>query len=141
MISVAAYVAMLAGIVIYKSCLSSYEPRTMLAISSVIGMIGSFFSLILVLQWNLKIGISNLVFVYFTDTFTVALAQAFYLIPSTAFFAKIIPTRVEGTLFAFIMSIMNLTTTFSKISGGLINSLFFHVTTDNLDDLWKNYLT
>mmetsp|Transcript_14061 Transcript_14061/g.9898 ORF Transcript_14061/g.9898 Transcript_14061/m.9898 type:complete len:113 (+) Transcript_14061:816-1154(+) len=74
MISVASYIAMFVGIVIYKSFLSSYESRTMLCISCVIGMVGSFFSLVLVLQWNLKIGISNLVFVYFTDTFTVALA-------------------------------------------------------------------
>ena len=52
-------------------------------------------------------GISDYVFIIFSDVVFGALSTAFYTLPIMALFAKITPKRVEGTVFAFLTGTSN----------------------------------
>jgi ethanolamine utilization protein EutP (predicted NTPase) len=52
-------------------------------------------------------------------------------------FAKVTPAHAEATVFAFITSMENASSTFgSKFVGIAINKMFVGVTTKNMDQFW-----
>jgi len=69
------------SMLIYKACLTGYETRTLTMVSIFISSIGSVFTIMFVLRWNLKLGIPDLWFVIFTSTITDVVAMAFAFLP------------------------------------------------------------
>jgi hypothetical protein len=69
------------SMIIYKTCLTGYETRTLTKVSIFISGIGSVFTLMFVLRWNLKLGIPDLWFVIFTSTIADTVAMAFAFLP------------------------------------------------------------
>lgn len=54
--------------------------------------------------------------------------------------AKIIPSQIETSMFAFFMGIINLFgLVIAKFIGNAYNKTFIGVTSENLDNLWKLY--
>jgi hypothetical protein len=51
-------------------------------------------------------------------------------------FAKLIPADVEGTMFAFVTSILNASFEFGAKGLGLLINHFVGVTTENLENYW-----
>lgn len=52
-------------------------------------------------------------------------------------FSKLIPSRIEASMFALMMGLLNLTNlVITKFLGNLYNKLI-GVTKDNLQDIWK----
>ena len=72
---------LLVGVLVYKVWLTNYEVRTLIMISICISIFGCFTSLLLVLRLNLKMGISDLLFVIMTDTITGVVYMAFTHLP------------------------------------------------------------
>ena len=79
--------------------------------ATVVHVIGEFLNFVFAKRWNLEIGISDLVFLFFTDIVFSALKTLLYTLPIMALFAKITPKRIEGTTFAFLTGTMNLAST------------------------------
>lgn len=57
-------------------------------------------------------------------------------------FAKLVPERIESSLYAFSTGLMNLAALFIAPNlGNLINVIFFHVNLKNLTYVWALYAT
>ena len=64
-----------------------------------------------------------------------ALDMAFFDLPIMALFAKITPANIEGTVFAMLTGLVNLSAgILSPLCGTIIDKLFFNITQENLDD-------
>ena len=67
--------------------------------------------------------------------------KALVLMPLLSLVAKVVPESVESSLFALVMGVFNLALgVVNKVTGNLINKLFFGVSKENLSELWKLYL-
>ena len=65
---------------------------------------------------------------------------AFEVMSAMTLLAKIIPPRVESSMFAMFAGFLALSYWFlARIIGNMVNK-FFNVDNENLDDLWKLYL-
>ena len=63
-----------------------------------------------------------------------ALDMAFFDLPIMSLFAKITPENIEGTIFAMLTGLINLSSgVLAPLCGTLIDNMFFHVTRENLD--------
>jgi len=72
-------------------------------------------------------------FIVLTDTIFGVIAQAMSTLPTLALFAKITPTKIEGTVFAFLTGTTNLASNvLSPMVGVWINEKYFGVTAEDL---------
>jgi hypothetical protein len=90
-------------------------------------------SLAFALRLNLQVGINDIAFILMTDTLFGVTSLAMYVLPTMALFAKITPSRIEGTVFAFLTGSVNLANTvISPMIGVYLNNKFVGVTADDL---------
>ena len=126
------------GTMYYEAKLKDIEVRTLIYWSTVISIISGFCSLGFALRLNVKMGISDMIYVVCTDTFFGVISQAMNLLPCLALFAKVTPKRIEGTVFAFLTGATNLASTvISPLIGVWINEKFVGVNAENIGP--KNY--
>jgi len=97
----------------------------------------SFFNIIFVMRWNLKMGISDIVFVIFTSTVTDSLNYALFVVPPLVALAKMTPKHVEATMFAFCSLVTIGGKEFGGRTMGVIINKFVNVTSSNLEDFYK----
>ena len=84
-------------------------------------------------RWNLEIGISDYFFLIFTDSVFSTVSVILLNLPFLAYFAKVTPKKVEGTIFAFLTGTMNFAATVIAPSmGTFINSQFVGVNKNDL---------
>lgn len=126
------------GTVCYKTYFKDTETRTIIGYSTAISVVSSFVHLAFAMRWNLRIGISDIIFVIFTDVVFGCLSLALCVLPSLALFAKITPTGVEATIFAFLTGIWNFSDgVVSPMIGTLVNKQLAHVTAGDLSNYYK----
>jgi hypothetical protein len=80
----------------------------MVLASMIVRSIGLLFDYFFACRYNLDWGIPDLVFLFFTDVTFSILSAVLFELPIMSLFAKITPIRIEGTVFAFLTSAMNL---------------------------------
>jgi hypothetical protein len=103
-----------------------------------IAVVSSLFNIAWVLRWNKDIGVNDLVFVFFTDIISGSTSMALFILPCLSLFAKVTPRNIEGTIFAFMTGMYNLSDTFlSPLIGEQINEHFVGV---KKGDLSKYYI-
>lgn len=126
------------GTVFYKSYLKDTETRTIIFYSTAISVVSSFVHLAFAMRWNVQIGVSDIVFIIFTDVVFGCLSLALCVLPSLALFAKITPPGVEATIFAFLTGIWNFSDgVVSPMVGALVNKKLAHVTAADLNNYYK----
>lgn len=129
------------GVIIYSVWLKQTETRTLLTIALLVMAVSALFDIALTLQWYEELGISAFTFIFFTSSTMFPLVLGLFIIPPFVLIAKISPTHVEATVFAFSASAINGCMFFlSRMMGVLWNKLFFHVKEDNLTNLYKLYI-
>ena len=83
------------------------------------------------------LGLDNFLFVVLSSTVTDVLYMCYVQLPFSVLFAKLIPEKIESSLFAFSTGLMNLSNLFiSPNLGVAINAIWFHQNSDNLTELW-----
>ena len=125
----------LIGTFIYKAYGRAADTRTLIIYGTLSVVVGAFLNYVLVRRWNIEMGISDYVFIFFTDSVVVITQTVLFQIPLMALFAKITPKRIEGTTYATLTGTFNLS--FSVISpamGTAINHRFVGVTAEDLSD-------
>jgi len=65
------------GVVIYQQWLREVEVRTILFWNVIINIIGAWLNYMFAMRWNLSMGISDYVFIIFSDVVFGALSTAF----------------------------------------------------------------
>jgi len=117
------------GVLIYSIWMKEYETRTLVRIALIVMAVSSFFNIALTLKWYEVLGISSFTFIFFTSSTLFPLILGLFIIPPFVLIAKITPSHVEATIFAFSASIINGSALFlSRMMGVVWNKLFFHVT-------------
>ena len=129
------------GTLVYSIWLKKTETRTLVIISLVVMFISEFFNMALTLQWYEAMGMSAFTFIFFTSSTLFPLVLCLYMIPPFVLIAKITPSHVEATIFAFSASVIGVCIWFlPKLMGLVWNKLLFDVGTENLDQLYKCYI-
>jgi hypothetical protein len=135
------YVTLITGSVCFNLFLKEKEFTIMMTAANLVNCFGAIMTMLFCLR--ITFGIPNFLFVILTSTVTDTLYQCFNTLPLMVLFAKIIPEKIEASLFAFLMGLSNLCNLF--LSGELANliNLFVGVT-DEYDSLysltWKLYM-
>jgi len=121
------------GTMYYKAYLKDYETRTIILWSTIISCVSTFVHYAFAMRWNLAIGVSDLIFIIFTDVVFGVLALSMNVLPCLALFAKITPAGIEGTIFAFLTGSWNFADgVISPQVGALINKMFAQVSAKDL---------
>ena len=117
----------------YKEWLQFIEVRTLIMWSVALACVNGITDYLFVIQLTRKIGISDLTYIYSSSIIFGIVGNAISFLPVLSLYAKIIPKHIEGTMYAFLTGIQNLSITIiSSQIGYYINMKFFNVTADNL---------
>ena len=129
------------GVVIYTAFLKEVETRTMMTIALSTMAVIHLLTVALTLQVYEKMGINVFVFIFFTSSTLYPLIIGLVMIPPFVVIAKISPSHVEATVYAFSASVINsVAYLIPKMTGIFWNKVWFHISKDNLDDLYKAYI-
>lgn len=123
------------GSMYYKSYLKDMETRTIILYSTILSVLSTFIHFALAMRWNHLIGVSDLIFIVFTDVVFGCLIMAMLILPTMALFAKITPPGVEATIFAFLTGTWNFADgVLSPMVGAWLNKTFGGVTAKDLSN-------
>ena len=124
----------LIGVVIYEKFCKDIEVRKVMWLSILMSCLSGFCDYGLAKRWNLKMGISDLTYLYTSSIVFGIIGNAISFLPLLSLFAKIIPKNVEGTIYAFMTGTMNLSSAvIAPMIGVYLNDKFVGVTSDNLN--------
>lgn len=121
------------GALVYKAWCRQVDTRWMIFWGMVNNVISAFLSYAFAMRWNLEWGIPDKVFLFLTDPVLSVLTTMLYVLPLMALFAKVTPSRIEGTIFAFLTGTWNLSNgVIRPAMGSFINKEFVGVTRNDL---------
>lgn len=127
-------VAALLGIAIFQRFLKAVPFRRIFAWSTVIASLGGMTTLLLVTHVNRSLGINDQWFSLGDNAILTVMGQIAFM-PVLVLSARLCPAGVEATLFALLMSIVNLAGLVSHELGALLTH-WLNVTETNFDNLW-----
>ena len=82
---------------------------------------------------NLDYGISDSIFVIITDIVIGTLSMSYSMLPTMVLFAKITPSEIEATCFAFLTGTLNFSNgVIATYMGSFVNDTFIGVTSTDL---------
>lgn len=126
--------AALVGIAIFQRFLKAVPFRTIFAWSTVLASLGGMTTLLLVTHANRSLGIDDHWFSLGDSAVLTVMGQIAFM-PVLVLSARLCPTGVEATLFALLMSIVNLAGLVSHELGALLTH-WLHVTETDFENLW-----
>ncbi|NEP62628.1 MAG: folate/biopterin family MFS transporter [Symploca sp. SIO2G7] len=126
--------AALVGIAIFQRFLKAVPFRSIFAWSTVLASFGGMTTLLLVTHANRNLGIDDQWFSLGDSAILTVMGQIAFM-PVLVLSARLCPAGVEATLFALLMSIVNLAGLLSHELGALLTQ-WLHVTETNFDNLW-----
>mmetsp|Transcript_61001 Transcript_61001/g.136291 ORF Transcript_61001/g.136291 Transcript_61001/m.136291 type:complete len:394 (-) Transcript_61001:177-1358(-) len=99
-------VGMLAGVVIYNKYMTNMSYRKLFLLAQLTYFLALLLEVVLVMRWNVIIGIPDFLFLVGDDAFAELVSRFFY-IPMFVLASKVCPANLEATLFATLMSLSN----------------------------------
>ena len=132
------FVGIFFGSLVFKGASKLLGIRVMLIIACAVNFIGALGQLLFVK--DILFGIDPFIFISIVMFFTETVAFAFEVMSALTLLAKIIPPKVEASMFSLMGGVLNLSYWFlARMLGNFVN-LFFGVKEDNLTEFWKLYL-
>jgi hypothetical protein len=114
-------VATVLGIWIYNGYLKNVSFKKIILATTLLSMVFNMLSILLVSRFNLKLGIPDFWFCMTADALTTALAEINTL-PLLVLACNICPKNIEGTLYAFLMSVINFGSLIANQLGAVLTS-------------------
>eukprot|EP00581_Thalassiosira_minuscula_P012811 CAMPEP_0183716478 /NCGR_PEP_ID=MMETSP0737-20130205/10381_1 /TAXON_ID=385413 /ORGANISM="Thalassiosira miniscula, Strain CCMP1093" /LENGTH=646 /DNA_ID=CAMNT_0025945757 /DNA_START=224 /DNA_END=2165 /DNA_ORIENTATION=+ len=105
------------GVILYQNFLSSWRFRPVLIVTIVIGSLASIVDLIIIMRWNIAIGIPDKVFFLLGNAVFENLVYIMQSIPMSSIYAKIAPPGMESAVFAYTVGIANFCNMVSQLLG------------------------
>lgn len=127
-------VGSLLAVILYQNSLKVYPFRGLLFWSQILSSVSGMLDLILILRLNLKLGISNYFFAVIDEGVSRLVGQLKWM-PLLVLSSKLCPPGIEGTFFAFLMSVDNAGLLTSSWGGGLLLQML-KVTRTEFRNLW-----
>jgi Na+/melibiose symporter-like transporter len=126
-------IASVLGIWTFNKFLRNVSFKKIMWSTTILSIIFNLLTVIVVTRMNLLLGIPDFVFCMAADALTTALAEINTL-PLLVLACNICPKNIEGTLYAFIMSVLNLGSLFSNQFGSYMTS-YLGITSNNFTNL------
>lgn len=126
-------IASVSGIFIYNKYLRSFSFRGIILSTTFLCIFLNMGTIVLVKRINLYLGIPDIYFSFATDALTTALGEI-NTMPLLVLACNICPKNIEGTLYAFLMSVSNFGTMMAN-QGGSVLSANLGITNSNFDNL------
>jgi len=133
-LSLVSSVSSVFGIYIYNNYLKNISYKKYFKYITIYGFLFSLTPLILVSRTNELLGLPDKMFAIGDDIILTILGQIGFM-PILVLAAKISPKNIEASFYATIMSLNNLSSMLSSISGGILTKLF-NVNSSNFDNLF-----
>jgi Na+/melibiose symporter-like transporter len=126
-------IASVLGITFYNRYLRNVGFKKIMWWTTILSMMFNMLSILVVSRFNLKLGIPDFLFCMTADALTTALAEI-NTMPLLVLACNICPKNIEGTLYAFIMSVINLGSLFSNQFGSYFTA-YLGITATNFTNL------
>lgn len=111
---------------LFNATMRNYEARYCMLVSQFLALAQSILYFIYTMQWNRKVGLSNFWFCFISDGIIGNLSASFFFIPLMSYFAEVTPKKIEGTIFAMMTGMANLSfAVISPLIGNSINDYVF----------------
>ncbi|KAL0323964.1 UNVERIFIED_CONTAM: putative folate-biopterin transporter 2 [Sesamum calycinum] len=124
----------LLGAILYQYGLKDYPFRDLLFWAQILSCLSGMLDLVLVLRWNLKLGIPDYFFVVIDASVSQMIGRLKWM-PLLVLSSKLCPPGIEGTFFALLMSIDNAGLLTSSWLGGLLLHIL-NVTRTEFGNFW-----
>lgn len=122
------------AVLLYNCFLKLVKFKNIFFWTAILSIISQLFLLILITRYNIKLGIHDKVF-SICDNLFIHMMGELNLIPVLVFACRICPKNVEGTMYALIMSTLNLGSLISEQTGALFIYLL-EISSTNFTYLW-----
>ena len=123
------------GVICFSCCLKHLPIRTTMIIANLINCLAAIGQILFLKE--IYLGMNPAIFYGIVEMISDAFSMAFIAMPALSLVAKLIPHSIESAMFAFFTGLTVLNYFFlAKVLGNLIN-LYFNVTKENLEPLWK----
>jgi folate/biopterin transporter len=126
-------IATVAGIIIYNNYLKNISFKKIMWSTTLLSIFFNMLSIVVTSRFNLKLGIPDFWFCLTADALTMALAEINTL-PLLILACNICPKNIEGTLYAFLMSVYNLGSMVSNQFGAFL-TISLGITNSNFENL------
>ena len=126
-------ISSLTGIWLYNVYLKSVSFKKIMWGTTILSMLFNLLSIALVKRINLILGISDFWFCVAADSLATSLGEI-NMMPILVIACNICPKNIEGTIYAFLISVVNIGYLFSNQSGAVLGN-FFGITDHNFDYL------
>lgn len=117
------YVFQMIGAIVYQFFFYKFKYRNVLILTIILSSIAGLTDLIMVLRWNISIGISDKVFYMFGSAILGNLTFILWYIPVFSIVSSVCPPGLEATLFAFMVGVYNFADQLNYINGSLLYEL------------------
>lgn len=132
------YITLCFGSVMYNQYFKKSQFRLVMMVACFINGIGAVLTMLFCLK--ITFGLPSLIYVIFTSTVTDTLYQCFVNLPLLVLFAKLIPDKIEASMFSFLMGILNLNKSFISTNLGNLFNLWIGDNMETLEEnTWKLY--
>jgi len=127
-------ITMIPGALLYNMYLKESEFSFLMIVACIVNCTGSLLTMLFCLGYDLGV---PYIYTMFTTTVTDVLYMMFINMAPSVLFAKLIPEKIESSMYAFSTGLMNLTgLNLAPDLGILINMLFVHVNFNDLTKTW-----
>lgn len=129
-----ANVTMIPGAILYNMYLKESEFSFLMVIACITNCVGALLTMLFCLGYDLGV---PYIYTMFTSTVTDVLYMMFINMAPSVLFAKLIPEKIESSMYAFSTGLMNLTgLNLAPDLGIVINASFVHVSFADLSHTW-----
>lgn len=132
-ISMFSTLATMGAILIYRFFLKNKSFRSIITYGSFISFFVSFSAYILVIRYNIKLGISDFPFIIFSYSFMSMLGELIAM-PLLSLAAVLSPQNLEGTSYSVFMSAINFGGILSNLFGSMLTN-FLGITKNDFSNL------
>ena len=129
------YASLILLSVLYNSYLKNKEITVMVMLACAVNFIGSAFTIMFCTKHYL--GLPPVVFVVLTSAVTDTLYGSFVQLSFMALYAKLIPVKIEASLFAFLTGLSNLNVLFISSNIGILINIWVRVSYQDPNTLEK----
>lgn len=131
-------VAGILGVFLFQRFMSHSRFRTVFFVTTILKICVSFFDIMIVNRWNIKLGINDEVVYLFGDSFVYQAATMIDFMPASVLISRMCPEGLEATMFALLAGFSNFGQNLSRSVGYMVAD-WMHIHTVapcNFDNLY-----
>lgn len=122
--------------ILYQIFFSRWRFRSVLFCTAALASLSGLFDFIIVMRWNIAVGIPDGVIFLIGDDVIGAIVFMLYWIPSSSIIGKVCPKDMESSTYAYLAGISNFGTMISTITGAMLAD-WFEISTTGVCN-WDN---